>query len=89
LLQGFAQVAATQDGIRDEHRTHQAIPASAHVRGPNLSSFCCKMETWLRIAGVPYEVFDVTDPRKGPRSKKPFIEDASVRIADSSLSWST
>jgi glutathione S-transferase len=52
---------------------------------PNLSPFCCKMETWLRIAGVPYEVVDTTDPRKGPRGKVPFIEDAGVRIADSSL----
>jgi len=52
---------------------------------PNLSPFCCKLETWLRIARVPYEVVDTPDPRKGPRGKLPFIEDAGVRIADSSL----
>jgi glutathione S-transferase len=52
---------------------------------PNLSPFCCKLETWLRIAGIPYEVVDTPDPRKGPRGKLPFIEDAGVRIADSSL----
>jgi glutathione S-transferase len=52
---------------------------------PNLSPFCCKLETWLRIAGVPYEVVDTPDPRKGPKGKVPFIEDAGVRIADSSL----
>jgi glutathione S-transferase len=52
---------------------------------PNLSPFCCKLETWLRIAGVPYEVVDTPDPRKGPRGKVPFIEDAGVLIADSSL----
>lgn len=23
---------------------------------PNLSPFCCKLETWLRIAEVPYEL---------------------------------
>lgn len=52
---------------------------------PNLSPFCCKLETWLRIAGVPYEVVDTPDPRKAPRKKLPFIEDAGVRIADTSL----
>jgi hypothetical protein len=52
---------------------------------PNLSPFCCKLETWLRIAGVPYEVVETPDPRKGPKGKLPFIEDAGVRIADTSL----
>jgi glutathione S-transferase len=52
---------------------------------PNLSPFCSKMETWLRIAAIPYEVVETTDPRKGPRGKLPFIEDDGVRIADSSL----
>jgi glutathione S-transferase len=52
---------------------------------PNLSPFCCKLETWLRIAHVPYEVVEIADPRKGPKGKLPFIEDAGVRIADTSI----
>jgi glutathione S-transferase len=52
---------------------------------PNLSPFCSKMETWLRIAGIPYQVVDTPDPRRGPRGKLPFIEDGGVRIADSSV----
>ena len=52
---------------------------------PNLSPFCCKLETWLRIVGIAYEVVDTPDPRKGPKGKVPFIEDAGLRIADSSL----
>jgi glutathione S-transferase len=52
---------------------------------PNVSPYCCKLETWLRIARVPYEVVDTPDPRKGPKGKVPFIEDAGVRIGDSSL----
>jgi glutathione S-transferase len=52
---------------------------------PNLSPFCCKLETWLRIAGIPYEVVDTPNPRSGPKGKLPFIEDAGVRIADTSL----
>jgi glutathione S-transferase len=51
---------------------------------PNLSPFCCKLETWLRITCVPYEIVDTPDPRKGPKGKLPFIEDAGMRIADSS-----
>jgi glutathione S-transferase len=52
---------------------------------PNLSPFCCKLETWLRITGIPYETVDTPDPRKGPKGKLPFIEDAGVRIADTSI----
>jgi glutathione S-transferase len=52
---------------------------------PNLSPFCCKLETWLRIADIPYEVVDTPDARKGPKGKLPFIEDAGVRIGDTSL----
>jgi glutathione S-transferase len=52
---------------------------------PNLSPFCCKLEPWLRIAGVPYEVVETRDPRKGPRGKLPFIEDGGRRIADTSI----
>ena len=51
---------------------------------PNLSPFCCKLETWLRITRIPYEVVD-SDPRKGPKGKLPFIEDSGVRIGDTSL----
>ena len=52
---------------------------------PNVSPFCCKLETWLRITGLPYEVVDTPDPRKGPKGKVPFIEDGGVRMGDSSL----
>jgi glutathione S-transferase len=52
---------------------------------PNVSPFCCKLETWLRIAQVRYEVVDTPDPRRAPKGKLPFIEDSGVRIADTSL----
>jgi glutathione S-transferase len=51
---------------------------------PNISPFCCKLETWLRITKIPYEVIGVPDPRKGPKGKVPFIEDAGQRLGDSS-----
>lgn len=52
---------------------------------PNLSPFCCKLETWLRLAQVPYELVPVHSPRSAPRRKLPFIEEDSVLIADSSV----
>jgi len=51
---------------------------------PNVSPFCCKLETWLRIAGLPYEIVDTPNPRNGPKGKLPFIEDGGVRIPDTS-----
>lgn len=52
---------------------------------PNLSPFCCKLETWLRIAKIPYTVVETSDPRTAPRRKLPYIEDGERRIADSSV----
>jgi len=52
---------------------------------PNLSPFCCKLETWLRIAQIPYEVVETRDPRTAPRRKLPYIEDDGVRIPDSGV----
>ena len=35
---------------------------------PKLSPCCCKLETWLCITRVPYEIVEIPDPRKGPRA---------------------
>ena len=56
---------------------------------PNVSPFCWKLETWLRSRRFPYEVVDAPDPRKAPKGKLPFIEDAGVRIAVRRSSWIT
>jgi len=52
---------------------------------PNPSPFCMKLETWMRMAGMPFEIVPVTDPRKGPKGKVPWIEDQGRSIADSAL----
>jgi glutathione S-transferase len=56
---------------------------------PNLSPFCCKLETWLRIAKIPYAVVVTSDPRTAPRRKLPYIEDAGVRkiVAAAIADW--
>lgn len=49
---------------------------------PNLSPFCMKVETYLRMAGVSYEVAAALPPQ-APKRKLPFITDRGRRIADS------
>ncbi|MGR9099792.1 MAG: glutathione S-transferase family protein [Gammaproteobacteria bacterium] len=51
---------------------------------PNLSPFCVKVETYLRMASLPYESV-VDTPAKAPKGKLPFIEDDGKTVADSRL----
>ena len=51
---------------------------------PNLSPFCCKIETYLRMAGVEYEI-KVTLPFNAPKGKLPYIKDNGELIGDSSF----
>ena len=50
---------------------------------PNASPFCMKLETWLRLAKVPYHVPSKVDFRKAPKGKFPYIELDGRTIADS------
>jgi len=47
--------------------------------------FPLKLGTWLRMAGLPFEVVIANDPGKGPKGKSPWIEYDGERIGDSSL----
>ena len=51
---------------------------------PNPSAFCVKLETYLRMAGIPYGVA-AGDPREAPKGKVPWVEDDGLVIADSSF----
>ena len=55
------------------------------VWGRNVSPFTLKLETWLKLAEIPYTVRHSTDLGKAPKRKLPFIEDGLVAIGDSSL----
>lgn len=49
---------------------------------PNLSVFCVKIETYLRMTNLSYEKHS-TVPFKAPKGKLPYIEDQGNKIADS------
>ena len=49
----------------------------------NLSPFCLKLETYLRMVELPYEVAEAADVRKAPKRKLPYIKDGDRTIADS------
>ena len=53
---------------------------------PNASPFCMKVETYLRMAGLPHElVNDGLRVMKAPKGKLPFIDDDGVVVADSTF----
>lgn len=47
--------------------------------------FPLKLETWLRMAKIPYEFVVANDPGKGPKGKAPWIESGGTRMGDSTL----
>lgn len=54
---------------------------------PNASPFCMKLETWLRMAGLPFEaVNDGMRVMKAPKGKLPYIvDDDGTVVADTSF----
>ncbi|MCG8510834.1 MAG: glutathione S-transferase family protein [Rhodospirillales bacterium] len=50
---------------------------------PTGSSFCLKVETYLRMTGLEFETVTIADPRKSPKGKLPYIEDGGRTVADS------
>jgi glutathione S-transferase len=48
---------------------------------PDLSPFVVKLETYLRLAGIPYEA-KKGDPRKGPKKKIPYVVDDGTVVGD-------
>jgi glutathione S-transferase len=52
---------------------------------PNSSPFCMKLETYLRMAELPYELVFEDKLDKAPKKKMPYIEDDGQKIGDSNL----
>lgn len=63
---------------------HQFAPAFGL---PNASPFCMKLETYLRMAELAYEIphFKLQDLQRAPKGKLPYIVDGARTIGDSSL----
>jgi glutathione S-transferase len=60
-------------------RVHQFAPAFGL---PNASPFCMKLETYLRMAGLPFELSNDGNVMKAPKGKLPWIEDGGTVVAD-------
>jgi len=51
---------------------------------PDASPFVVKLETWLRMAGIPYRT-GTADMRKAPKGKVPYVADGDRLLGDSHL----
>ncbi len=51
----------------------------------NVSPFCLKVEMALTHLGMPFEIIEMSDPRKAPKGKLPFVEIDGEVIADSEV----
>lgn len=52
---------------------------------PNASPFCMKMETYLRMAGLPYQPVNSGDVFRAPKRKLPYIDDGGTIVSDTSF----
>lgn len=52
---------------------------------PNASPFCMKLETFLKMSGLPYQIEPVRDPTATPKGKAPFVEIDGEAVGDSAL----
>ena len=51
----------------------------------NVSPFCLKLETYLRMAGIAHEIVWSGSTRSAPKGKLPYIEDNDLILGDSEL----
>ena len=63
-------------------KLHQFAPAFGL---PNASPFCMKLETYLRMAGLPHQLVNSGNVMTAPKGKLPYIDDGGTLVADTSL----
>lgn len=52
---------------------------------PSLSPFCTKLQCWLRMADLPYELAPAPDMLRAPRGKVPFVVIDGTPVSDSQV----
>lgn len=52
---------------------------------PNASPFCMKLETYLRMAKLPYDIKFIHNPQKAPKGKFPFVQIDGKTYSDSEM----
>jgi glutathione S-transferase len=52
---------------------------------PNASPFCMKLETYLRMAELPFELVSSGNVMKAPKRKLPYIDDGGTIVADTAF----
>ena len=52
---------------------------------PNASPFCMKLETWLRMAGLPFKLVNSGDVLRAPKKKLPYIDDDGTIVSDTTF----
>lgn len=50
----------------------------------NISFFCLKVETFMRMNAIPHQIESEIDPSKAPKGKFPYITHQGREIPDSS-----
>lgn len=55
------------------------------MKGMNLSPFCLKLEAWMRMAEIEYQIVCDSPVYKAPKGKFPVIEDQGQIIPDSNF----
>lgn len=59
------------------------FPPAWNVANP--SPFCLKLETYLRMANLPYDKISVMNPTRGPKGKLPCVSIDGKKIGDSNF----
>lgn len=52
---------------------------------PSVGPFCLKLETYLRMVGIPYRTVIDATPFRAPKGKLPWIEHEGKKLGDSGL----
>lgn len=50
---------------------------------PNFSPFCMKLETYMRMAKIPFEIVSTVNLNAAPKKQLPYIIDGNIKLGDS------